>query len=462
VATKPKPKPKPRKHQRRTRRGRQRAPAPGLHNFWHRPARPVEFGRFAFRAIATRGQAPGLKLDTVLQGVTWTMSPTEIMAGTLTAHRPRTGPVLKVGDRIKVQYSEWGQEQWRTVFDMRLATPEYQITQDTYTYTLEDEFAHANRSTLTVKFRKDRAHPNGWRADKAIAHVLRMAGVTPGPIPRMKYRAKKLTYTNQTPRTIILNLLAHERRKTGHRYFGKYIGGRLAISSFQRSADLLFVGDYITDGTFTESQKDRFATVLNAYATKEDGKDPTVKHKGKSKGKDSKGRLRKRKRRLHTQVRSRSGIKRYGRVVRSWHAPQADSIAELRQLAKRELARRGRPSEALTISHSGVPTLQRGHALRVNVPQAGLDREIVYVDEITHTVAAGLYTMDITCKFDDPYKDKTKAKSKSSRRRKASKHGRKDPTNTGGAKAPKYTKPRAKKSRQRESAEQRARATARA
>lgn len=399
---------------RRSREGRQHSDSPV--NYWHRPLKSVPFGRFEFRATVERGKESSLRLDRTIETLNWSESGQGVLTGSMTVHRPTRGPRLIVGDKVRIAYTPWGQNRWQTLFIARLAKPEFSIGDDQYQYTLEDDLLRASRSKITVKLRQDRAHPNGWRADAAIREVCRRADIPVGRLPRMKYRVKRGTWINQSPTVILANLLKHERRKTGSRYFYRWVGGRLSVVPFQRSKDLLIVGGFLQSGSYSESLPSEFATVLEAWATADDGS-----------GKDTRGRRRHKKRKLRTRVESKNGIAKHGRIIKTVQAPSADSVAELRKWAKRELARRGHVKQTLTFTHPGLPTLRRGDALRVTVKRADLDKVIVFVSEIAHSVSAGSYTMDVTVDFEDPYIDASASKAAKKKRAVTRKRGRVDP-----------------------------------
>lgn len=413
---------------RKSRRGRQRSTSPV--NYWHRPAPEVTLGRYQWRVTIQRGKATPLVADQTVKAVSWSEDANNVMTGSITMQNPKDEVKPVVGDLVRLQWSFWGQEHWRTAFLMTLAQPQYQVGEDQWVFQLEDALTRANRSELTLRFREDRAHPNGWRADDAIAHVLREVGIPAGRLPRMEYRARRLTFTKQPPQEIIATLLRHERRKSGKRYFLRWIEGRLSVVPYQRSKDMLIVGGYIMSGSLTESLKENFATVLHVTATSDEGD-----------GNDAKGRRKHKKRKLRVTVQSERGIARYGRVVRSVSTSGADTLAEARAWGKRELARRGRPHRDLSFTHPGVPTLRRGDALRLTIADAGIDREIVFVSEVAHDVQPGAYNMDVTVAFDDPYVDKVAERARRKKQRAARKRGRAEPKRT--------SKPQPKKGRQR-------------
>jgi phage protein D len=119
---------------------------------------------------------------------------------------------------------------------------------------------------------------------------------------------------------------------------------------------------------------------------------------------------------------------RYGFVHDYWNleGEKAKSEAELRKLAKRELADRQEPEEEVTITVPGYPGLQRGDAIRLNWPQADM-KELVYVTAASHSVSAGDYTTDLTLSFDEYYEDKEGEKIREKLCKKAEEKGRKKP-----------------------------------
>lgn len=420
----------------KSRRGKQKADAPV--NIWHRRAQPVRFGDFEFRVWVRRPKTKGQKaqvygFDNVVQALSWTEGHDGLLTGSVTIHRDATDAFRAVvGDFVSVEWSHTGQHQWHTLWVMRLTQPQYQFSNQTHVYQLQDDLQRLQRSKMTFRFKSDRAHPHGWRVDDAIRHVCKRCNVEVGHVPRMSARVRKMTRVNTSPLVVLADLLKRERTQTGKRFFMRWMGGKLAVVPFQRSKYLLLMGSYIIDGTIEEAQTDGFATVLRCVSTKDTGK-----------GKDSKGHKKHKKKKLHTTVRSPAAIARYGTIEKVWHT-EADSIAELRRKGKRELARRAKPKEDFSFTHPGMPTLRLGDAVRVTNQEAGLVKQIVYVSEVAHTIQPGDYTMDVTISFDDPFVDKRPDKVRRKQAAAATKRNRKAKPGTATT-----AKPKTKKASQR-------------
>jgi hypothetical protein len=157
----------------------------------------------------------------------------------------------------------------------------------------------------------------------------------------------------------------------------------------------MILGPTLIDASLQQTFQEGFATALTVRSVAESKAGPS-KSPSKSKRVTS--------RKINVKIRSRTAMKRYGYVHRIVWAHGATSTAEARRLGLRYLAKIARMKKEMTLNHVGIPTLHKGDALRLQLPELGL-RQVVYVSEITQTVTAGDYSMDVTVNFDDPYVD---------------------------------------------------------
>jgi hypothetical protein len=143
-------------------------------------------------------------------------------------------------------------------------------------------------------------------------------------------------------------------------------------------------------------------------------------------------------------------MRRYGVIRAEWKIDDpVYSEANVRERAKRRLVHMQEPDQELSVTVPGIPTLQRGDALRVSLPQVGLS-ELVYAKTVTHSASAESYTTDLTCQFTDPFKDKEGDKTREKICKTAREKGRTLPafcTETYDPYAPKRTPKRNRRDR---------------
>jgi hypothetical protein len=217
-----------------------------------------------------------------------------------------------------------------------------------------------------------------------------------------------------SPLAVITKAYKLDRDETGRRFVIAMKNGRLTVTQLRRSRDLLLVGEHLIEATLQESLKKNFATVVKLHATAK-------------KAKDKKGK--KKKNKLEVEVKSgKAAMARYGRIRAEWTLddPVASKAAARRQ-AKIRLAKSQEPKQELSMTLPGIPTLQRGDALKVAIPEFDMV-ELIYVASVSHNVAPnGDYTMEVTAAFDDPFVDEKGEEIREKICKKARKRGRKVP-----------------------------------
>ena len=324
---------------RNTRRGRLRRQAP--RNFWLRPAQRVHIGQEQFRVIALRGQGKSnLTLDPIVENVSWEDA-SALMEGDLQVREPayRTTPLdLGEGHRIRLDWSPTPDAPFRPLWLMRIQSKSVAVGGGGLTFRLANDLAHAQRSKLSFKFKKNKQHPNGWTADQITRQVCRQAGVPYGKLPKGRFRIKNLVATT-SPLDMVNRAWTKERTNTGRRFVISYRLGRLTITPFVRSRYLTMIGDMVLDASFERVMREDFATLLDVKAT---------------------GGTRKHKRNIKVRVSSPGQRSRYGTIIRLVTAKDANTPAEARAYGRRQLAKIARPTRTLIVTHPGIATLWRG------------------------------------------------------------------------------------------------------
>jgi hypothetical protein len=372
-------------------------------NHWNRPTERREFGNERFRlwAYPKTGPLTKVSLDDVAVAFDWFEDNTHILAGSLTTMTSERGIAprydLKAGDVISCEVSPDSNGPWAEVWRMRVRKPQYNVGSGQTQYDLEDDLVHLDDTKGDFKYRKDKRHPKGWLGHEIIRDVAKDWGFEVTRLPKFRHRIKNLTRRNTSPLAIIRQILRYERTAYGTRYFLRWQNGGLAIVPFRHSRSLLLISGTIIDGTLEQDFPENFATELRVVGTRKSDN-----------GVDHKGHKRRKRKHMEVTVYSKGAVRRYGRIVKHVTAPDhADSEADLIRYGKHQLARRAQPRREFTFTHPGIANLRRGDALRLTVPEANLERVIVFVKEVRHNVGQGNdYQMDVTVQFEDPYVDK--------------------------------------------------------
>ena len=377
-------------------KGRVRSDAP--RDYWHGRKHLLNLGLQEFRVTVLRAKQQTLHLDDLVEGISWTEpADSAITTGEVRYRKPATGSELHIrpGDQVRVDYSAWGQKQWKKLWTMRAYEPSATLADGTRSISLANDLLLLSRSIDDFNYSKSKTRPHGWTISQAVKHVCRRFGLRIGRIPTMRHRVKKKSWLDTSPLRVINDLMLMQRNYTGRRYVLRFQNGKLNILPLKRSLDLMILGPTLIDASLQQSFHEAFATALTVRSVAQTQAGPSA----------SPSRARRTTaRKINVKIRSRTAMKRYGYVHRIVYAHGATSTAEARRLGLRYLAKIARMKKEMTLNHVGIPTLHKGDALRLQLPELGL-KQVVYVSEITHTVSAGDYTMDVTVMFDDPYVD---------------------------------------------------------
>jgi hypothetical protein len=389
------------KNSQRTPRGRLRQPAPKK-----QVAKAAPLTLQDFRLTALHGGGGRTSLDSMVTGVSWTEpQDSAIWTGSISLVAPaydvRSQIKVRPGDRILCEVSASGQARYRPVWTLRVREPSMSARDGTFQFALSNDLALLAQSIDDFKYGKSKKRPQGWRVDDAIKDVATRFGLKLNQIAAMATKVKRKVALDTSPLRIINDLMLAERHKTGRRYVLHFdANGRLNIVPLKRSSDLLLMAGAIIDAQMQQSFDAEFATSLTVRSTSAvTAGAGGVKKKAKSKAK------RVTAKKISVIVESKPAIKAFGYVHRTVYAHGADSIAEARQMGQYHLARIAKLQRTLTVTHPGIVTVHKGDSIRLDLPEIGV-KQVVWVAEVTHNVAPGDYTMDVTLVFDDPFVDK--------------------------------------------------------
>ena len=396
-------------------------------NYWRGREHDARVGNERFRV---RGWHAGkLKFESdVVEGANWAFGREDRVTGSATLRRPanekqRLG--IGMGDLIALDFKRPRQKRWGRIWKLRVMTAERGIVDGSATYELADDLTYLARGQEEWNFKRRKNKKKGYLPIDIVKAVARRKGVRLGKVYKGRTRIKSLVRQKTSALDIIRLAYRKEQKETGKRFIVSMVDGKLNITQLVRSPSLLELGPLIVEASIRERMHSQFATVVTARATAtKKGKDgngaTTLASNGD--GKKTKG---EKKKKIEVEVRSRALIRRWGTIHRTIEV-EADSKADARKLAKRELAEMAEPVREVTLSHPGIPALRRGHALRLFFPRENL-RQVVFVKEVSHDATPGSYQMEVTVRFDDPYLDVDFARSEALRCINARKRKRKPP-----------------------------------
>ena len=413
---------------RKSARGSRRREQP--RNRWTSPAPPRGYGReeFRFTLLRTQRRLPTLNIDPFVEHCNWERASTG-RTGELNFRRPLTArgaSEIAHGDVVRCELATWGSGNWRPLWQMTVQTPTHDIVPGLISLALKTALDPTlAKSKTAFKFRKDRLHPRGWTATQITQAVARRFHIPLGRVARSTTRITRLVETHAGPVDVIAKAWQREREATGRRFDIDLSTGRLEVLDLRRPDYMLLLGAAITDATIEH----RTAGITSALVV------TATRHKTGER----------RKAKLRVKVTDAARLKRYGYIVQTVRAPRGiDTLSELRRYAKARLARMHGPRQDVTFSHPGLPWIDRGDAIMLDLPEDGL-QQLVYVTAVRHDVSAGSYTMQVTVAWSDPWAADEKAQRV--KRKKAAAARRRGRHGVTAAKAPTPKKARTRSAR---------------
>lgn len=388
-------------------KAQQRAAAPK--DYWRKATTPVTLGIDQWRCRVIRGNVPDiLTVDSEATEVQWSDGE-GAMTGSVTLARvfkDGSNPTISNGHLFILEWRRTDYDEWHEIWRLRVASPDVSVDGKTVTYALEEDSIYLSKSKTKFRFGKKKHLPHGPQLESIIEAVARDFAFKIGEMYPMKHRVKKLT-VNGSPMDLIIRVLRLERTEGGgRRLIWRWRNGKLDIVPLRRSTNMLLIGPAIATANYTQSMKDSFATAIRVRATMK-------AHGGQKRKKTS------------VLVEDKDAIARYGYILKEIDAPKGvDTRAEVQKFARASLLRRSKLVKETTFTHPGVPTLRRWDAIKLYLPEVGLNT-LCYVKQVDHSVSAGSYTMDVTLGFTDPFVDTRSTAVKLKRCKTLQKRGRK-------------------------------------
>lgn len=375
------------------------ARTPNLEKFYSRSLPPIHPGDFEFHLDVLRPRQRPFPLESMVDSLTWT-DQTSPLNGTLTAYRPdpedpATLPVSR-GDLIRCRLT-WADHMYK-LWTMRVQPVQTELDTANASVSLTDDLALLDSTKLDWFFRKTKARPHGYTADEITIKVAQRMGVGVGKLAKGSNRMA-LVRRGASALDVLKAAWANEKAKTGTGFVIRLRDGKIEVVPIRRNPLLYVIKQQIQTALITQKGGDKVpVTVLEGRG-----------HIGQGK---------------HAQKVSyteydRQTVQTLGYVHQQKNYGRVRSHAELRALVKQDYAAGLRMNDNIVITHQGIPFIERGDGVEVDLPREGYGGKnaFVYCTQAIHTVQAATYTTQWTFDSTDPYLAEFEAEQKAAKQR---------------------------------------------
>lgn len=375
------------------------ARAPNLEKFYSRSLPPIHPGDFTFRLDLLRPRQPAMPIDSMVDSLSWT-DQTSPLNGSLTAYRPDPDDPISLpvsrGDLIRCRVT-WAQQMYK-LWTMRVQPVQFELDTANASIPLSDDLVLLDATKLDWYFRKTKAKPHGYTADEITIKVAQRLGVGVGQLAKGTNRMA-LVRRGASGLDVLKAAWANEKASTGTGFVIRLRDGKIEVVPIRRNPLLYVLKSEIQTALITQKGGDNVpVTVLEGRA-----------HIGQGK---------------HAQKISyteydRTTVQTLGYVHQQKDYGRVSSHAVLRGLVKQDYAAGLRMNDNIVITHQGIPFIERGDGVEVDLPREGYGGKnaFVYCTQAIHTVSAATYTTQWTFDSTDPYLAEFEAEQKAKAQR---------------------------------------------
>lgn len=247
------------------------------------------------------------------------------------------------------------------------------LSDGTWTLNLADDLWQMAQTVADFKYTAGKTmHKNGWRCDQIARDICKQYRVPVRTLAQgTAYITLPVSATQLTsPIHVITLAYQEETKRTGRTFIirwgapgKKFPLGALEVIPMRRNRVLYQLRDQLTEASLTRSQSAEFATIIEARGQIQDGK---------------------KTRKVTATVKNGGAIRRFGFVRKTVNFGKVSSHQELVILAQRTLAQRLTPIRSAELTHPGFPTIRRGDAIRINLPEEGYaQKKLIAYDTIS-------------------------------------------------------------------------------
>ncbi len=347
-----------------------------------------------FRIRRNRG-GPWVDLGGVVTDCQWTDSAgpdaSPVVEGSLSAILPEghlvgASPMLRDGDQVRLDVFWAGK--WREVWTTRVYEPEA-TTDNSFSCTLYDDLYLLQQTKTQMDFVKNKGRKKGWRAHEIVRALSERYRFPVGSIVRGTRYSSLRAPADANLLDIIRLAYKRESEHTGRDYYVSWRNGKLSVLPVSTKNTPWHFSVHVQSASYAETRSESFCTSLLMRCTiKENGKKVKVK----------------------MRVMNEKAITRYGYIEKSKVAKTPDNRPELKRMGQHLLARRMVPKRTVSFEHPGVALIKAGEAARLTIEELGIrrtqrtkekqDQGLIILEQISHSLSAGSYSMSVTCRFD--------------------------------------------------------------
>ena len=280
---------------------------------------------------------------------------------------------------------------WEGLWDGVVQAPiPHTLGEGSYAVSLKPQTGPASKQRVAWKFRKGKAHPKGWTADKITRRAAKRFRVPIGTLPEAEHPIGKLVEKKASLPTVVERAWKEEREATGRRFVIEW-GAKLNVRELRQPDYMRVLGPAIIAATIDRTLKGVYSAAIVVGSRKVDGK----------------------RKRYRVKVVDAARQKRYGYLVRTV-TKSGLSPARARRYGREKIARAWRAVDTVTFTHPGIPWLRRGDATRIELPEDGIS-QLAFVRSVQHSLGADGYDMEVEVGYADPWEDARKARAKKKR-----------------------------------------------
>lgn len=247
------------------------------------------------------------------------------------------------------------------------------LSDGSWTLNLADDLWSMAQTVADFKYTKGKTiRKNGWRCDQIALDLCQQYRVPVRTLAKgTAYFELSASDTQLTsPVAVLTKAYAEETKRTGRTFIIRWGApgpafplGALEVIPMRRNRVLYKFRDQLLEATLTRNMDPTFCTVIEARGQLQVGK--TTK-------------------KITYAAKNGGAINRFGFIRKTVNFGKVSSHLELEILAKRALAQRLTPIRTAELNHPGFPTVRRGDAIHVNLPEEGYqETKLIAYDTIT-------------------------------------------------------------------------------
>lgn len=383
--------------------------APDLSRFYRFKAPPITPGDFTFMLDLLRPRQAPLSLDRMVDTLGWD-DEQSTLTGSLTAFRPkiddpRSLPITRgMMVRCRVRWAGGTYQLWT----MRTQAPQTEVETGNVTIPLIDDMVKLDTGKRDWWFRKTKHRPFGYTCDEIGHAVAATLGVKVRVLAKGTHRFE-LKMRHATGLAVLRQAYANEKAKAGRSFVLRLRNGELEVVPLARNPVLYVLAAQIQTALITQKGGSAApTTVLTGRGRIGHGKHTVPVS--------------------YTEF-DRGVVNLLGYVHDTKDFGRVDSHSDLRDQVKRELAKRLRFNDTITIQHQGIPFILRGDGAQVGLPSEGYGgaNSFVFCTRANHTVQSGVYTTQWDFTSRDPFLAQLRSDAKAAAARAAKRKQRSRP-----------------------------------